>query len=213
MKLKHLIALLLAAALLLGVGAPAFAADTLRLIVPADWELEVGDSRTVDYVFSSGVTDRMLTWTAQSQGGAATVDKWGRVTAVSPGEVAITASQTGGAGLTDTVTLKVTASSAKGAAHAAAVNYQGTAVAELENLQKLVTRWTTLEAQAAAEVPDEIKAILGGTDTDPHIAAETADGAEWTIEAYGVLRTGGIAATARDEEMRFMGDRYFHYPA
>lgn len=183
----------------------------LQLIVPENWELEIGDSRTVDYVFPAEVENRMLDWESSDES-IATVDKWGRVTAENIGTVEISATQLYGTGMKDSVTLNVVASSTPGAPHASVVNYQGTAIAEVENLQKIVTRWSTSEAQASEDVPDEIKAVLDGTDTDPYITATTADGAIWTITAYGVLRTGGIAATSRDEEMRFMGDRYFHHP-
>ncbi len=180
--------------------------EGLELMVPENWELEVGDSRTLDYVFADpAVTTRKLEWV--SSNGNATVDKWGRVTAVSTGTAQITAIQRD-TGLADTVTLNIVTASTKGASHGAVVNYAGTAVPEVENLQKIVTRWTKAEAQASADVPDDVKAAITTPSTAP---VTTADGATWTIKSYGVLREDANALTARDEEMRFMGDRYFHY--
>ena len=66
--MKRMIAILLTAMILLGLVVPVMAEEgTLRLIVPEDWELQVGDSRTLDYTFSDGITERMLHWEAATR--------------------------------------------------------------------------------------------------------------------------------------------------
>ncbi len=69
--MKKFIAIILSLTICLGVFAPvAFAQaeendaqpPVLRLIVPENWEMDIGDSRTVDYAIR-GTEKRMLTWT------------------------------------------------------------------------------------------------------------------------------------------------------
>ena len=67
----------------------------VRIVVPEDWEMNIGDSRTIEAVFDSGVTDRVLTWTTSDES-VAKVDKWGRVTAVGEGIATITATLSSG---------------------------------------------------------------------------------------------------------------------
>jgi hypothetical protein len=59
--------------------------DELRIVVPENWELLVGDSRTVECVFDEKITDRKLEWSVEPAD-VACVDKWGRVTALKAGE-------------------------------------------------------------------------------------------------------------------------------
>lgn len=218
MKGKKLLCALLALALAAGLCMPAAAsapAAALHIIAPEDWELGVGKSRTLDYVFTDDAeTHRALTWASGSPA-VATVDEWGRVTGVTAGTSVITATQVlpqGGTAspLTASVTVTVTGSAAAGAPHASVVNYAGAAEAEVKNLQKVVTRWATDAAKADSAVPDAVKTAIDAADKSPYASAATADGAVWTITAYGVKRAGGIAATTRDQTMRFMGDRYFY---
>ena len=216
MKGKKLLSVLLALVMAAGLCVPAMAASeeqSFRVIAPADWELGVGDSRTLDYVFTSAdKADRMLTWTSDHEE-IAKVDEWGRVTGVAPGTAEITATQVvtvGDTPLTDSVTVTVVAAATAGAPHAGVVNYAGGAVAEVKNLQKVVTRWSTADAKADSAVPDAVKTAMDASDKSAYSTATTADGAVWSITDYGVKRVGGVAATERDETMRFMGDRYFY---
>lgn len=177
----------------------------IRLVVPENWELEIGDSRSVECTFSSSIKNRMLTWTASPKS-VATVDEWGRVTAVSEGKATITA--TTHEGYTSSVELNVVRESTKSAdaGKIKSHNYAGKAIAENEVLQKVVTRFA---ASDAANVPANVK------DANGYAAAQkvkTSDGATWEITNYGVLRTDKNAANKRDAEMRFMGDRYFYSP-
>lgn len=205
--MKKFLACLLAFTLIFSVCLPIAQAGkagepVLRLVVPEDWEMDIGDSRSVDAAFSDGVTDRVLTWKAEPES-VATVDAWGRVTAVSAGKAKITA--TTESGLTDTVTLNVVTEPTKLASTKAKQDYKGEAVAETENLQKIVTRY----AKDSKEVPEELH------DNTKYASAQcvtTADGSVWKITDYGVLRTDENAANARDKEQRFMGDRYFYSP-
>jgi hypothetical protein len=172
----------------------------LRLVVPSNWELEVGDSRTVDYTFDASITARTLTWTVDNTS-IATVDEWGRVTAVSLGSSVITATNT--AGITDSTTLTVVPCSTASTVSLSVVNYSGSAVSLGDNLQKVVTRYENGDEN----IPANIRSI---SDYSSYQSATTADGAIWTVTEYGVLRTYAAATNERDTEQRFMGNRYFY---
>ncbi len=206
--MKRIIAILITLTLFIGVCVPltAFADDgtnngaaRLRLIVPENWEMEIGDSRTVDWVID-GTQKHVLTWSAEPKS-VAEVDEWGRVTALKKGEAVITAQNE--EGLTDSVTLKVVKESTKFEQSLAKVDYTLGAKAEGDNLQKIVTRYE-LDSK---KVPDEVKDESKYADAQ---SVTTKDGAVWTITSYGVLRVDEKAANERDKEQRFMGDRYFY---
>ena len=170
----------------------------LRLAVPNDWELSVGDSRTVDAVFSETVANRRLTWTAEPDTVAA-VDEWGRVTARAPGTATITAA---GDGIRDSITLRVVETPTQMQRPAGRVDYQGEPAAENPVLQKFVTRFAWGDPAIPSFVTKENAAA--------HQSAATADGAVWQITEYGMLRSDSSAANARDRVQRLMGDRYFY---
>ena len=203
--MKRIIAIILSLTLLIGAFGPiaVFAKDddsaVLRLIVPENWEMCIGDSRTVDYAFD-GTEKRMLTWSAEPAD-VAKVDSWGRVTALKEGKAVITAKST--EGLTDSVTLNVVLEPTKIAEKAEKVDYTLGAVKEGDNLQKVVTRYELGDETVPANVKDSSKYEQAQT-------ATTKDGAVWTITDYGVLRTYDKATNERDKEQRFMGDRYFY---
>ena len=175
---------------------------TLRLVVPENWEMDIGDSRSVEAVFSSSVSKRSLTWNAEPSS-VATVDSWGRVTAVGEGTAKITAGNPDG--LSDTVTLKVVETPTERKITKSRQDYAGAAVSEGENLQKVVTRYKN----GSKKAPDYIKNSLDYKNAQQ---AVTKDGAKWSITNYGVLRVDENAKNSRDREQRFMGDRYFYYP-
>ncbi len=203
--MKKVIAVVLSLALLLGSFGyvTAFAAASedaaLRLIVPENWEMCIGDSRTVDYAMA-GTEKRMLTWSAEPAD-VAKVDSWGRVTALKVGEAVITAVSE--EGLKHSVTLNVVEEPTKITKKAEKVDYTLGAVAEGDNLQKVVTRYELGDETVPADVRDESKYEKAQT-------ATTKDGAVWTITNYGVLRVYDKATNERDKEQRFMGDRYFY---
>ena len=211
--MKKIIAFALCAVMLMSIAIPVSAKETktlgiihsrqgkLVLVVPENWELDVGDSRSIDAVMD-GTENRVLTWTAEPKD-IAKVDMWGRVTALKEGEAVITAQNSDG--LTDSVTLKVVSSSTKtaDAGKISKVDFTKGAVAEVKNLQKVITRY----ALSDKNVPAEIKNTEKYADMQ---TATTADGAKWEITNYGVLRTDENAPTERDIEQRFMGDRYFY---
>ncbi len=206
--MKRIIAIVLTLALFVGTFCPITAMAksdkdaeeaALRLIVPENWEMDIGDSRTVDYAMK-GTEKRILTWTAEPAD-VAKVDSWGRVTALKEGEAVITASSE--EGLTDSVTLKVVTEPTKISGKAEKVDYTLGAVEEGDNLQKVVTRYELNDETVPADVKDSSKYEQAKTVT-------TKDGAVWTITNYGVLRTYDKATIERDKEQRFMGDRYFY---
>lgn len=205
--MKKTVALILCVLLLFGAVVPVSAAAAtrkqepcLRVIVPENWELEKGDSRTLDVVMS-GTDKRVLVWSAEPSD-VAKVDIWGRVTALKPGAATITAQNADG--LTDSVELKVVKNSTKLAdGSIKKVDFSGQAIAEGSNLQKIVSRFEKGSKDVPVEVADETKYAEAKK-------AVTADGATWEITAYGVLRTDENAQNARDKEQRFMGDRYFY---
>ena len=160
---KRIFSLALVLALALSFAVPAGASSEeggLRIIAPEDWELGVGQSRTLDYVFPADVTARMLEWESSNKT-VAVVDEWGRVTGVSPGEAVITATQTD-VTLSDSVTVTVAATPTQGGFGRRVVDYAGAPVAEVENLQKIVTRYSKDEALASDAVPAEVKSALEG---------------------------------------------------
>lgn len=203
--MKRLIAIVISLALFLGVCLPITAVAenkqaVLRLIVPENWEMDIGDSRTVDYAFD-GTQNHVLTWSCDPSD-VAQVDEWGRVTALKEGEAVVTAQNSDG--LTDSVTLTVVKQATKMQdTSIARVDYALEAVKENDNLQKVVTRYEI----GSKDVPEEIADKTKYADAQK---VTTADGAVWEITAYGVLRTDENASNQRDVEQRFMGDRYFY---
>lgn len=203
--MKKIIAVVLALVLVVGFCAPASALfckkeETLRLVVPENWEMDIGDSRTVEAVFSEPVKNRTLTWSAEPSA-VASVDSWGRVTAKGEGKATITAENSDG--LSDSVVLNVVKTATASGVQKSKVDYNGEAVAEGENLQKIVTRYDADDEK----VPSFVRDSASYPDAQ---SAVTADGAKWSITNYGVLRVDENAANKRDVEQRFMGDRYFY---
>lgn len=181
----------------------------LRLIVPNDWELEIGDSRTVDYAFKEGIENCTLTWTTGSSD-IATVDKWGRVTAQAKGQTTVTA--TSPDGYTDTVTLRVVDSASRYGVNLTKVDYTaGTPVTLGDNLQKIVTRWAKKDVAAADAIPETVKTLVSTGIYEGYEEATTKDGALWTIEDFGVKRVDNSAKIERDKVQQFMGDRWFYF--
>lgn len=170
----------------------------LRLIVPENWEMDIGDSRTVDCAVSD--TTNFVTWSAEPAD-VAKVDSYGRVTALKEGEAVITAQNA--EGYTDSVTLKVVAEATKNDVTTTKKDYEGEAIKENDNLQKIVTRYAVGDKNIPEKVADK-------ANYETAQQAITADGAVWTITNYGVLRTDEKAGNKRDVEQRFMGDRYFY---
>lgn len=206
--MKKIISIFLAVVLFVGMTVPVtvnafFFGDEnqakLRLIVPENWEMEIGDSRTVDYVFD-GTENHVLDWSVSPED-IATVDQWGRVTALKSGTGVVTAQNSDG--LTDSVELNVVLTSTKTEKELRKVDYALGAIEESDLLQKVVTRY----ALDDADVPAEVKNADDYADAQ---TAETKNGVKWEITAYGVLRTDENAANERDVEQRFMGDRYFY---
>lgn len=174
--------------------------EKLRIVVPENWELCVGDSRTLECVYSEKITDRNVTWSVKPEN-IASVDKWGRVTAKEIGQATITAQ---GNGFSDSVFLNVVKSPTMMDNHIKTKkDYKLNSVKEVDNLQKLVAR----HPHGSAEIPEFISSVK---DYSNYQKAITADGAIWEITDYGVLRTDKNAATERDIEQRFMGNRYFY---
>lgn len=170
----------------------------LRLIVPENWEMDIGDSRTVDCAVKD--TSNYVKWSAEPSD-VAKVDAYGRVTALKEGEAVITAQNE--EGYTDSVTLKVVKKATKADVSLTKKDYQGEAIAENKVLQKIVTRYSYEEGAVPKKFYNK--------DNYPEAqTAKTKDGAVWTITNYGVLRVDENAANERDKEMRFMGDRYFY---
>ena len=67
--MKKAIALVLSLIMMFSVCMPATAfklgsKENLRLVVPENWEMNIGDSRTVDAVMGD-TENRVLTWTAE----------------------------------------------------------------------------------------------------------------------------------------------------
>ena len=157
-NMKKLLSLVLVLALVASTLVSASAAFTknnkaLRLVVPENWEMDIGDSRTVEPVFSSSVSKRTLTWSAEPTS-VATVDSWGRVTAVGEGTAKITAGNPDG--LSSTVTLRVVKTPTKKAISKTRQDYNKAAANEGTNLQKVVTRYKNNSKDA----PDFIKNSL-----------------------------------------------------
>lgn len=172
--------------------------ESLRIVVPEDWELCIGDSRTLECVFSERITERELEWSVEPEN-IASVDKWGRVTARTTGTATVTAK---GDGFSDSVKLNVVETPTLMTDRSERIISFENGVGEVANLQKLIYRYP----HGSADIPDFVK----NSDYKEHQTAVTADGAVWEITDYGVLRTDKNAPTERDVEQRFMGNRYFY---
>ena len=201
--MKKIIAVFLAVIMALSTCVSASAAlfnkeATLRLVVPRNWEMEIGDSRSVDCAAKN--TSNFVTWTAEPKD-VASVDEFGRVTALKEGIAVITVQN--GEGYTDSVTLNVVKKATKVKNEKTKIDYQGEAVAENDTLQKIVTRYEIGSKKVPENVADKNAYTSAQT-------ATTADGAVWTVTDYGVLRTDENASNERDVLQRFMGDRYFY---
>ncbi len=200
--MKKILAVILAVILAFGACLPASAGlfdkeMSIRLIVPENWEMEIGDSRSVDCAAKN--TSNYVQWSAEPAD-VASVDVFGRVTALKEGEAVITAVNADGC--KSSVTLKVVSEATKSEIKKTKIDYQGDAIAENETLQKVVTRYEIGSKDVPAKVADKSSYAEAQT-------ATTADGAVWTVTNYGVLRTDANAKNERDIEQRFMGDRYF----
>ncbi len=198
--INRIISFLLSLIMILGSLSSLFDSPekNLRILVPESFEMDVGDSRTLDCIFKDKEQTGAVCYSA-SPGDVAVVDAFGRVTATGIGQAAVTAVS---GNLSDTVTLNVVATPTKTEERQLVQNYGGDAAAQVQNLQKIVTRY----ARGSTEVPASVlTADYAGCQQ-----AVTADGAVWTITDYGVLRADENAPTPRDREQRFMGDRYFY---
>ncbi len=209
---KRVIALLLVmlSLALFGSCKSATESEVFRIIVPQNWEMDIGDSRTLDYVFPQGETNRMVYWHSSNEE-IASVDEWGRVTALSVGKVTITGETRdkakGGVLLTHSVTLNAVAQATKISARANnIVNYLGSAEQYGDNPQKVVTRYELDDAQ----IPSFVHTVIAGKNYINYKNVSASDGATWTITQYGVLRLYESASNERDRQQRFMGDRYFY---
>lgn len=187
-------------------GVPKVLDTTFRLAVPSNWTLGVGDSRSVDVVFGYDVTDRQVSWEVEPKS-VATVDKWGRVTALSSGNATVTAILADGRKSQAKVTVVDEFTTTKN--NVRKIDYSGTAVPLGSNKQKVVTRYTANEIQNNIEIPNNIKDIFLNSKYSGLSSATTKDGAVWEITDYGVLRVDKNALDERDVEQRFMGFRYF----
>ncbi len=173
--------------------------EAMRIVVPENWEMSVGDSRTVECVFGDGVTNRVITWSVSDEN-TATVDEWGRVTALNKGTVTVKAEA---GNLSDSAELNIVTTPTKSNMQKSKIDYSKEALDQVDNLQKIVTKYS----KSSNEIPSCIKEC---TDYTQHQTVVTADGAKWEITSYGVLRTDENAEYERDREQRFMGDRYFY---
>lgn len=204
--MRKIIALLLSLIMAFSVCIPAaatFKKDVIavRIVVPNNWEMCVGDSRSVETVFDSSVTNRVLAWSV-SDTSVAKVDKWGRVTALKQGTAIIKAELSDSSYSTAELTVKNTSTKTQ-TQNQSKQDYALTAAQEGDSLQKTVTRY----AKGDSAVPDYVK---NESAYDKAKSATTTDGAIWEITSYGVLRTDKSASNERDVEQRFMGDRYFY---
>ena len=201
--MKKILAVILTLTMLLSLAMPASAGlfkkeATLRLIVPENWELTIGDSRSLDIAAEN--TSNYVKWSVDPAD-VASVDDYGRVTALKAGKAVVTAQNADG--YTDSVELNVVKESTKFDNKKTKVDYKGESIAEVENLQKIITRYALDSNKVPAKVKDTAKYAEAQT-------ATTSDGAVWTITSYGVLREDKNAPTERDIKQRFMGDRYFY---
>lgn len=186
----------------------------LNLNLPEGIEMIAGESLTIDFtILPESNQQRGIQW-ASSDETVATVDEWGRVTAVAPGSVTITATAKADANSKDTASINVVATAADLTQidRKDIVNYEGEAAVELDSLQKYVDRYTKDEALDADEVPEAVKTYLNDQ-SNPATSVETEEGVTWTIEtatdsSLYVKRSEPENAVERDQVQYFQGERY-----
>lgn len=181
---------------------------SIALSVPENMEIVVGEHHSIDFVILPESNPyRGVGWSSSDET-VATVDKWGRVTAVAPGTVTITATAKADAAVVDSgnITVVATAAELTKTDAKAIVNYQGDAAEEVQNLQKYVDRYTKEQAMAEDTVPQTVKDALGTG--SGNTAAVTVDNVTWHVETFGVKRVDAAPVHERDAEQFFMGDRY-----
>lgn len=171
----------------------------LRILVPEDFELCIGEGRALSCIFKDKEQTGEVIWSV-SPSDVAMVDTMGRVTATGIGTATVTAVS---GELSDSITLTVTNEPTRAENTHLIKDYDGSAIKEVDNFQKIVTRYD----KGSEKVPNIVSET---SDYTNYQSAATADGAVWVITDYGVLRTDNNAPTQRDKEQRFMGDRYFY---
>lgn len=180
----------------------------LVLSMPENLEMVVGENHSIDFVILPEANPyRGVAWSSSDER-IATVDDWGRVTAVGAGNVTITATAKKDPAVSDSGAIKIvtdlgglTRTEGK-----AVVNYNGPAAEEVQNLQKYVDRYTRADALAETGVPEGVKDALGeGTKSVADVVQDTVT---WSVEEYGVKRMDTAPTHERDAEQLFMGNRY-----
>ena len=208
--------------------------EAIHLALPAYCEVVAGHSRMIDFtVAPESANLRGVVWSTDDPE-IATVDAYGRFTAIAPGEVTVTATSKYNAEVSASRVINVVETASARADDWAIVNFEGAAAGESGVKQRIIERWTKAMALADDDVPEELKkalsspdvyAVAGDTvtiggsaigantyyiDSDTWNVASVTDaaGAVWSNESYGVKRVDENEAAARDTVQYFMGDRH-----
>ena len=215
------------------VSNEAIAPVKIALPIPAKCEMVVGDSRVIDVSFysadndlnSSGyktVTEKGIQWSTSPEG-IISVDPYGRVKALKPGIVTITAKSTANPQATAEKTITVVSNPTIASDYQTpVVNFNGQPAQPVNNLQKIVVRYTDSQVQTSSDIPQIVKEIYNDPTQyqDKHLKV-TEGNATWQIVDFAdgssgkyVLRTDTqtpdkIAYFANiDKTQYFMGNRY-----
>jgi hypothetical protein len=210
-------------------GAPA----RIALPIPAKCEMVVGDSRVIDVSFYSRhnklkskkfktVTKKGIQWTTNPEG-IISVDPYGRVKALRSGIVTIKATAIANPKATAKRTIIVVEKASKGINYKTPiVNFNGQPATPVNNLQKIIVRYTNTEIESSTVIPPLVKQIYTNptsytgkyqTVTDGSAIWQIVDFADGSTGKY-ILRTDTktpdkIAYFANiDKTQYFMGNRY-----
>lgn len=185
----------------------------LTIVLPDHYEMVVGDSHTIDFIILPESNKlRGVSW-ASSDDTVATVDEWGRVTAHKAGTATITATAKANTAVTDSgmITVVSTTDDLTPSEKKSQLNYSGTAVSELDSLQRLVDRYSKEDALSNPSTPEAIKTYL----TDQSNASKTVavGNVSWTIEtavdnSLYIKRSEPTNPIERNRTQYFQGERY-----
>ena len=201
----------------------------IKLPIPENCEMEVGDSRVIDVLFFSGkdnlansdfktVTERGINWSITPEG-LATIDNYGRLDTLKPGKIEITANSIAAPEVSAKCSIEIVSQPTINKKPVERiVNFSGNAAKPVDNLQKLVDRYSKNKSGSSSAVSKNILELpkeIAEKSTEK-LQKITQNNVEWTIEQYAdssgnsyVKRIDNSLNNSNPDKVQyFIGDRY-----